>query len=64
MYIRIDNVKNIRVLGTSKMYFVDVFSKDGGKVDIVLTKEQIENLAEEIKKQERIQNILESFATN
>ena len=64
MNARIDNVKNIRLIGTASLYFLDIFSKDGGQVNIVLNKEQVEYLAEEIKQQEKIKNILESFATN
>ena len=64
MNARIDNVKNIRLIGTKNLYFLDIFSKDGGQVNIVLNKEQVEYLAEEIKQQEKIKNILESFATN
>ena len=59
MNTKINEVKNVSLIGTKHFYFLDVDSTAGGRVEIILNREQVKYLAEAIKGQEEIQKILD-----
>ena len=59
MKTKINEVKNISLIGTKEIYFLDVFSAEGGRVEIILNREQVKYLTEAIEEQEEIQKILD-----
>lgn len=59
MNTKINEVKNVSLIGTKHFYFLDVDSTTGGRVEIILNREQVKYLAEAIKGQEEIQKILD-----
>ena len=64
MKTKINEVKNISLIGTREIYFLDVVSAEGGRVEIILNREQVKYLAEAIEEQEEIQKILDGVSKN
>lgn len=62
MRVEIDNPQEIRILALASYWILDVWSQDGGKVQIRLSNEQIQELVEDIKKREMLQELLKEFA--
>jgi hypothetical protein len=62
MKTKINEVKNVSLIGTKNFYFLDVDSAEGGRVEIILNREQVKYLAKAIEEQEEIQKILDGVS--